>query len=61
MTLKETLEAFCEFLEANGYMDSDWREEKPSAIDRFYPGLEDREQRILDRFLQQSKEARKLY
>lgn len=34
-TLQDVLKAFCEFLETNGYMDSDWRDELPSAIDRF--------------------------
>jgi hypothetical protein len=29
------LKLYSEFLEQNGYLDSDWREEKPTAIERF--------------------------
>lgn len=31
----ELLQQYSEFLEKNGYLDTDWREEKPTAIDRF--------------------------
>lgn len=29
------LTQFCKFLEEKGYLDSDWRDEKPSPIDEF--------------------------
>jgi hypothetical protein len=32
---KETLNNYSNFLEKNGYLDSDWREEEPTAIDKF--------------------------
>ena len=31
----ELLEAYSKFLEEHGYMDADWRAEKPYAIDEF--------------------------
>lgn len=29
------LNNYSKFLEKNGYLDSDWREEEPTAIDKF--------------------------
>ena len=33
--MKHALKKYSEFLEEHGYTDSDWRDEKPTAIDRF--------------------------
>jgi len=33
--LKKILRQYSKFLEEYGYTDTDWREEKPTAVDRF--------------------------
>ena len=35
-TMKDLLVKYSEFLEKHGYTDSDWREEEPTAIQRFW-------------------------
>jgi len=34
--LRELLTLYSERLEKHGYTDSDWRDEKPTAIDKFF-------------------------
>lgn len=33
---KALLESYSNWLTANGYLDTDWRDEKPLAIDEFF-------------------------
>jgi len=34
-TRQATIGEYSQFLEKNGYLDTDWREEKPTAIERY--------------------------